>query len=264
MSFAPNICIFCGKPGTSKQHIFPNRLKRIIPRTQSAHIRTRFGVNENAQIHKSQKTNQGHSGTVTCKKVCNNCNTKWMRLVEEKAYGILSNLALNQETIISGTDLVSLTAFLANFFAVVDQDDKNYAAVSQAERTYIFENQKPPPNWRFFVARVASTHTLWFRHHGLKVGTMTDGIFLPCDYVNVQICTSIFGNLLVHVISAPNNILDLLLPEGEMSYAKVMRILPLNDFVNLLDVPILTSQDVYVVADLLLQFTLNTGSPPPS
>ena len=79
----PGRCAFCGATGMSKEHIWSDWLKEVLPPTSSHHSQTRTTtafVGNVALLIPSMPTQ--HRGAVTQRKIrkfCDICNNGWMR-----------------------------------------------------------------------------------------------------------------------------------------------------------------------------------------
>lgn len=82
-------CIFCGKPGMSKEHLWPEWAHGLLPGDdptvgRSGHTRHRY---LGPQIHPIRRDNvierQGAPKTIKLNVVCHRCNNGWMSKAEE-------------------------------------------------------------------------------------------------------------------------------------------------------------------------------------
>lgn len=210
MSRPPIVCIFCGKPGSSKQHIFLDRYRRILPRVGRANYTDRtYLQHQPASVVVSgyHKEKQGDVGRITCKKVCGRCNRGWIRTdIEEPAYPIVEALILDRKADLDAGEIVKLRNYLALFAAVADQDDPKMVAISETDRTHIYVTKTAPAHWQFFIGKSwAPSWRMRFRHHAMtQIGL--GGLILPRPLArNTQITTLGIGTLAAQIISWPPN-----------------------------------------------------------
>lgn len=98
------VCIFCGSGNLTKEHVFPDWMSKVFPRTTTAtHTEENNG--------KVEKTFQTRVFQHTAKIVCGSCNSGWMGKLESSTKPILSkmlfslnysaNLTKNEQAILS-------------------------------------------------------------------------------------------------------------------------------------------------------------------
>jgi hypothetical protein len=100
-------CIFCGQGNLSKEHLFPNWLRNVFPRSAlSTHTQGRVTWPEGKK-HIKTKKGQGHSGTKKLRVVCKKCNNGWMSKLESTSQPLLSSL-IDGNSVTLDTDAQSL------------------------------------------------------------------------------------------------------------------------------------------------------------
>lgn len=206
MSRPAGLCIFCGAIGNlSKQHVLPDRLKKLVPRVTPVHSQELTHVKKapsgGVLIQPNYRQREGHLGNKRARRVCVSCNTKWMKTAEEAAFEIAQPLILGQWDSSLTLEAQERLALLAAIITTVaDLDDPPTAAISQAERSWIFENKSLPEGWSAFVGRVQSDQwtTRWL-HWGLALSDTPPLVEpAPC---NTQWTTIAMGQLLLQVVS---------------------------------------------------------------
>ena len=93
-----NRCIFCDHTGMSKEHIWPDWMEELFPRSDSDQhnqFRARFRLDPSGEtiVTQSTKTRPGHASTKHVRKVCNICNNGWMSEMEKRTKPLLLALA---------------------------------------------------------------------------------------------------------------------------------------------------------------------------
>ncbi len=200
-------CIFCGNHGNlSKQHILPDRIKRLVPRKGNRHrnLLTRtYGVAGSLITPPPiLKVRNGAFGTRQLRIVCKKCNQGWMNEVEQKAFLVLTPLILGQTAILTQENQSDIALFCALLAVMCDLDDVETSGISSTERTLIYETRAVPTNWYVMIGRMISEDwSLRLRHHGASLSGL-EVPFVSPDVYNSQVTTVGIGRLLVQVISA--------------------------------------------------------------
>lgn len=204
----PGVCIFCGNVGNlTKQHVIPDRLKRILPReAQPTRTQEKVSYTDGTlRIPKDCvpdfKVKQGHLGTVRLRCVCASCNNGWMSEVEDAAFPALEALIFDRDVTLSCSEQNTVAAMIANMACTVDLLDIPHATVNQAERTHIFNYRNPPSHWGIFVGR--SNSDMWtMRIHRHGFALPLEGQIHRAAECNTQFATIALNRLLIHIITS--------------------------------------------------------------
>lgn len=196
-------CIFCGLLGNmSKQHIIPDRVKRLVPRLRGVRHRVhhRLPGDPRPPVVEHPKDTGALWGSRKLRVVCKTCNTGWIKAVEEDAFALLEGHILGNGRDLSAEDCRKVALFSAIMFTMIDLDHLPTSVIPQTERTYIFENRQPPPRWFIYIGKLESNE--WegrFRHHSPTLISVED-ITRP-KVEKGQVTTLGLGKMLLHVIS---------------------------------------------------------------
>src|ERR1700742_2428273 len=90
-------CIFCLKPGTTNEHLFPDWLRVLFPRTPKDTTTrgvTQWGQDKLGKLYAmpARTIHKGHSGVTKIPYVCAGCNNGWMSRLENRARPFLMPL----------------------------------------------------------------------------------------------------------------------------------------------------------------------------
>ena len=100
-------CIFCGGPGMTKQHVFPNWLNTVLPLSENSHTQllnnVSFDMGGNAIVSTDVNVQQGHRRTRKMRNVCSRCNNVWMSNIENACKPLLTKLFSGENYVISNT-----------------------------------------------------------------------------------------------------------------------------------------------------------------
>ena len=106
MAKPPGICIFCGKGGMTKQHVWPDWLKLAVPRSFARHsqIYTHMDLQSVDRPLVSSpivKSKQGDPAVKKVRKVCKSCNSGWMSRLETAAKPVLTPIIRGKNATLS-------------------------------------------------------------------------------------------------------------------------------------------------------------------
>ena len=150
----PKSCIFCESNGVTKEHVFPNWMKKIFQRDETTtHT---FGVVDKSELHGiprlTEVGKQGHAGTRKVRVVCSNCNNGWLSQLEDDAKGVLEPVIQGQKIGLGLEQQKLLATWLAKSAMTAEFVRPRRDGVTQAERRYLMENKEPPANWIVWLA----------------------------------------------------------------------------------------------------------------
>lgn len=169
-------CIFCLKPGTTDEHLFPDWLRVLFPRTPedtSTRGITRWGQDRHGKLYSmpERKIHKGHSGVTKIPYVCAGCNNGWMSRMETRARPFLMPLIQGLPRSISTFDLKVLAGWIAKTVMVGEYLHPNNIAIPDAERLNMYATFEPTPNWTIWLADYRGTkwRNLAMLHHMGKI-----------------------------------------------------------------------------------------------
>jgi hypothetical protein len=206
MSKPRKLCIFCGRPGVTKEHIWADWLAPYLPRGQINHER----LSETAyQTHVVQeiKKQSGSSQSGTVRVVCRECNNGWMSALQNAAKPILVPLLKGERAALFKKAQNTLAAWTAMFTMVAEFQSRTprRVAIPAAHRRHLMDTRTVPSDWKIWVGcyerqswpRVYVHNTLPVSSESGSVHQTDDGLPLP----NTQTTTFVVGKLYVHVLS---------------------------------------------------------------
>ncbi len=98
-----NICIYCGEPGSSKEHVWPQWVRKhaaTVMKISSENFQTYQGTQSSViapPVHTFRK--EGHSRlSLTIQHPCGTCNSGWMSDLEQSAIPILKPMIEGKKT----------------------------------------------------------------------------------------------------------------------------------------------------------------------
>src|SRR3569623_507482 len=117
MSRPQRLCAYCSQPGTTKEHFWGKWSKKYLPHVTP---RTTHYVSQNSRGPSGEVVSASGKGALdrpgdiraqTLKVVCEDCNTRWMKAVNERAEPSLGRLAKGDWWGMSGPERAAVAAW---------------------------------------------------------------------------------------------------------------------------------------------------------
>jgi hypothetical protein len=216
MSKPAGKCVFCGRRGLTKGHVWPDWLSEILPPTASHHVLETgktytFTPVVPGPIY-SKRRRQGHAGSRKPRNTCGECNSGWMSVIEgsAKPYAVplIQNVPFLLDTIGQRT-LASLLCLIAMRYELLG----DMRAVSVSERDWLRYYREPSEDWKIWIAHYGGGNQddHWARQYGAQLDSRPTDKVGP-EYCNVQVTTLVIGQLCAHIFYSP--VIDFLGYEG--------------------------------------------------
>jgi hypothetical protein len=198
--------VFCGEPGLTKGHVWPDWLNNILPYTASHHEQTTglFStfVPEVPGPEKSVKVRQGHARSRKPRNTCGKCNSGWMSGIENDVIPAATQLIKGETFRFGESNQRQLAAFLClismrlEFLGIM-------RAIPAIDRHYLKDHLEPPVMWTIWVAAYAGAKPdeHWSRYCAMQVGSTPADIVGP-EHCNTQVTTLVIGKLCAHLYSS--------------------------------------------------------------
>jgi hypothetical protein len=206
MANSQRFCIFCGRSGLSREHIWPEWSYRYVPKLGRAHTRMRQRSVAGISGLSDQKRYQGDVNASRIKAVCKDCNSGWMSRLEASARFTLVPLIEGKPAVMAEQRQRVLAAWVAMKSMVIEFSNAEDAVTKEDEREFLMLHMEPPPNWRIWIAKqhglrwrtglVRAANTIGFASEG-GTKVLPDSSFAK----NTQSITLGFGQLLIHAFS---------------------------------------------------------------
>lgn len=201
----PGICVFCGRSGVTKQHLWPDWLKSVIPREGQDHsqflTKIDMSMPGTAVIRPDIQFKRGPFGARKIRNVCAGCNSGWMSKLESAAKPILTNLILGKRLTLDQSDQLALSAWTAMTSIVAEYTDVPTQSIPTEHRQHLMEQGIPPEGWNIWIGAYAGKR--WkqrYRHHGLA--SVPRSSFLNAQpHWGTQFSTFVAGALFIHAAS---------------------------------------------------------------
>ena len=151
-------CVFCGRSGVTKQHMWPDWLKTIIPREGSTSGQMIFHVrmapmNKAVIIQPDVKERRWHQGAHKIRNVCGQCNSGWMSRLETAAKPHLTSLILGKKCNLDKQAQHSLAAWIVMTSIMAEFTDIKTVSIPAIHRNQLRISGNPPDGWQIWTGR---------------------------------------------------------------------------------------------------------------
>lgn len=217
MAKEQRFCIFCGRSGLSREHIWSEWTYQYAPKEPNVtHIKY-AEVSTPGNASRREKSYQGDVNTIKLRVVCErHCNNGWMSALEQRAKPLLIPLLRGEPAVLSKNTQSVLAAWAATKVMVCEHYDPDSITSTQEDRNFLMTNQTPPTFWRIWFANQTGGPE-WrsaYSRYAAELGPVPNGEPSPVMGKipkNTQAVTLGIGKLLIHAIacSLPNVVFDL-------------------------------------------------------
>lgn len=178
MSKPPGICIFCGRTGLSKEHVWANWMRDHLPeflKTATAtNLRMQIGPDWRSleQIYETSKVSTGAPRSRKLRVVCRKCNSGWMSELQVAARPYLEALIEGRWQRLSIQAQAAVARWACMFTIVYERTDPRTAAIDVLQRELFFKTGEMPPSWSVWIglAGPAASDANFAAHRGWVSG----------------------------------------------------------------------------------------------
>jgi hypothetical protein len=207
MSKPAKQCVFCGKTGVTKGHIWPDWLSKVLPRVGTHNEQVVGAVHTFEPKMKGPEFKRvvrpGHAGGRKPRNSCADCNGGWMSRIEQRAKAYATPLIQGTTCALDERGQRALAALLCLITVRTEFAELNTISVSKEDRDWLREKMEPPPLWQIWIARYIGTEpeNHWCRHFGMQLVPSPD-VKLETPECNTQTTTLVLGQLCAHAFSS--------------------------------------------------------------
>lgn len=200
----PGVCAFCGESGVTKQHVWPDWLKKIVPREGESHWQYLTSINLSypgtAIVQPDFQQKRGPTGAMKIRNVCMQCNGGWMSKIEQDSKPIVTTLINLQEAQVDLPKQKLIAAWATLLSVMGEYTDLRTQSIPAEHRYFLKNSLQPPVGWRIWIGSYQGSQ--WkqrYRHHGFQCFSPTCTPAKPG--FNTQFSTFVIGGLLLHIAS---------------------------------------------------------------
>jgi hypothetical protein len=156
MSKPTTLCVFCGKPGATKGHVWPKWMLKVLPNKANQRINVQ-GFYRTFQPAPTKTTplnrvlRQGRGGTQKTRNTCLKCNGGWMSVIEGNAKPTLERLIKGEYFQLSANEQQKIAALISLVTMRGEFLDRRLA-IPASDRKWIEENGTPPAGWKIWIS----------------------------------------------------------------------------------------------------------------
>lgn len=199
-----NTCIFCDNKSPSKEHIFPQWLKKIIrekvPTEFNRNLLINDGCNKRLQVFKKSANNPILS--TQTKKVCKPCNNQWLSNFESSVIPIFTKLSNQQSVELSTEDQARLSMWAALLSIKWDLTDTNTSGHTKSDIKFIYNHRTLPTSFRVWVGYSKDDGIQAF-HKTMILGKKNEA---PPTAPNLRSTGLQLGTIILYILSHENNV----------------------------------------------------------
>lgn len=189
-------CAFCGSRPLTREHVWPDWLRKLIAPDAVTHRRTtevEFSVVEDRE-YPSRPFN------VTVRAVCAECNSGWMSRLEERAKPLLlpGLHGRGKQLAAGGQETLATWAFKTAL--VFGKTLRDRPAMPDEHYRHLFEHQRPPEQCVIWMGAYGGPRAGFLQAAGMAIsrrGELLDSGSRP----NIYVCTITIGPLFFQVLS---------------------------------------------------------------
>jgi hypothetical protein len=193
----------------TKQHVWPDWLKSVIPRVGNKHSRLTTRVTFDQQKVTIVPKLHEHNGAIGSHKlriVCASCNNGWMSQIEQQSKSLLTDLIKGIDIVLDKENQQLLCDWIMMTTMVAEFTDHYTISIPYEHRNSI-KNELFPPGWKIWIGRYEGIKsTPYYKHHGARLVSINrdtnlinqTGLY---SKFNTQFSTFIVGQLFIHVAS---------------------------------------------------------------
>lgn len=207
----PGKCVFCGGTGVTKEHIWADWIKNVIPgsptNTQITSYQMPDYSTKTLYVVPAAKERQGRLDQRKIRNVCGGFNNGWMGRIVERAKPFVERMIQGMMVELDGGSQRDLATWIAIATTMGEFMDVSTAAIPPDDRRIVLTTEAPPEQWTIFLGRYSGRtwHPIRYRHIGLKFNE----IDLPgprgsndSNPDKMQVTTYALGSLLIHAFSS--------------------------------------------------------------
>ncbi|MDQ2632371.1 MAG: hypothetical protein M3Y78_01395 [Pseudomonadota bacterium] len=199
-------CIFCGRKGVSKEHIYSQWIAPILPAQKAAYY-NEDKLTTIAKVVQLAPELRTRPGSVTTKKVraaCAACNNGWMSLNEEAARPYLTPMIRGEPIALDSASQEIIARWIAMKIIVAEHAKPGLAVTPQTDRTALMLKGTVPAYFNIYAAPHRAESDVGFMRNALTVSLDYSGPKPPLDGMpkNLQQATLLIGRLFIQVNAA--------------------------------------------------------------
>lgn len=216
MSKPSGRCAFCASNDLTKSHIWPAWAQKVVPSTAKQYEITtgtfHTFVPNTATEGVSRTTKAGSVANRRPRNTCLNCNSGWMRDIEEYAKPYITGLMRGDRLLLEAAHQYAIAAFLSLVSIRIDTSNKLAHPIPIEDYQHLIEKREPGPSWMIWIMKFTDGvgDDYWYNHFPMAMKAFPEGILktmspqqlsLTAEDTNTQVTTIVVGRLCAHIFS---------------------------------------------------------------
>jgi hypothetical protein len=156
-------CVYCGATRTTKEHVWPKWLRKILPdytKTTYTHQRG----------DEPPRVWEDVAAAITVGVVCGDCNHGWMNDLENAARPLLEPMIAGRRTTLDKPEQRALAAWGIKTAMMLEQTNPATASIPASHYAFLHEHKEPPSTtFAWLAATDAKKYTVFYHGHGLDL-----------------------------------------------------------------------------------------------
>jgi hypothetical protein len=205
MSKPAGKCVFCGGPGLTKSHVWPEWAEAILPESVTHHEQIIGEFHTfTPKVHGPayyKKVKPGHVGQRKPRNTCKKCNGGWMRLIEEATMPFMAPLLLGQQYTLDATEQTALATLLCLVSMRVEMSSHEMQAIPKKDHEWLMAKPEPPARWKIWIARYIGSQRMDQRFTAMQIASSPD-VTPGVEHCNTQVTSLAIGRFYAHLFSS--------------------------------------------------------------
>lgn len=239
MSRPQNVCVYCGKPGRSREHYWGKWLSKLLnsSATMTDHFLTHFDLESGTYINKlGPLTRQGGIHRQQIKAPCRACNSGWMKKANERARPTIERLAFEGPWEMTEAERASFARWAVLMSMTYEFADLVTVVTTQEERDRLRCNLTPPDHWGVFIAPYSGG--AWTERHNHRALALLEGENAFPYQAKSQTNAFVIGKTFVNTVSGLFSQID------AASYGSAFGVMVVWPLVSAIAVPPITDDGI--------------------
>jgi len=186
-------CIYCKNLGVTKEHIISDWISKDFDDGKKEYYIKPWKqdpANPKQYMFAPLKVKQGRIGQITLRRVCETCNSGWMKTIVDESIHIVKALIHQEKFTLTADDKRKIGAWAVLSCIHLDyylsyKNPVNLRAISQVDLDFIFNNHFPSDKFEVWISRSEDpefSKNLFGQATCLRLAGSTDQIFNSFDF----------------------------------------------------------------------------------
>jgi len=216
----------------SREHVVPDWLKKVLPRTSEAYTqhgtRTQQTGPDEATFRKFSRTQPGNIGNRRLLMVCVQCNTKWMRGIQDATRPILTPLIRGIWDDFDEAKGAQIALWAAMTVCVISASAPDMPGVHPDQMKYMNGHRAVPPDWGVWIGRASGFEEIYYGNRIVGLPAFLEIVDNRIPSRPACMTTIVLGQVIIHVVSVPK---FEALPHP-VKYGAILGVLPIHPWVE--------------------------------